>query len=380
MGMRGSITPHQGQADAWRLRVYLGKDPVTGKERYRSKVFRGNKRQADKVLNQMVTEANVSAKPASNSTLEQLLSEWLTFCRGKGLSPKTMRDYEWCALQRIAPELGSIPINELTPKHLDDYYAKLRDQSYSLATIRHSHGVLRLALGQAVKWGWIDRNVALLATVAGPASTPVVSPSVEQLRAILTEMGKSNVQFQALVALAALTGARRGELLALRWGDVDLAHSALWIRGGLVYTPETGTVLGPTKTKRIRKVPLDAVAVAVIEGQMQALIDNCEKLELAPVENPWLFFGEVDGSKPLHPDSISTAFRRITKKLGIDGIHFHSLRHFTATQLIAAGVDIRTVSGRLGHANSAITLRVYSHVLEENDRAASDIMGRLLGP
>jgi integrase len=113
---------------------------------------------------------------------------------------------------------------------------------------------------------------------------------------------------------------------------------------------------------------------------MQALIDNCEKLELAPVENPWLFFAEVDGSKPLHPDSISTAFRRITKKLGIDGIHFHSLRHFTATQLIAAGVDIRTVSGRLGHANSAITLRVYSHVLEENDRAASDIMGRLLGP
>lgn len=164
----------------------------------------------------------------------------------------------------------------------------------------------------------------------------------------------------------------------MRWGDVDLEHSALWIRGGLVYTPETGTVLGPTKTKRIRKVPLDPVAVAVAEGQMRALIDNCGRLEIAPVENAWLFFGEVDGSKPLHPDSISSAFRRITKKLGIEGIHFHSLRHFTATS--TAGVDIRTVSGRLGHANSAIALRVYSYVLEANDRAASDIIGRLLEP
>lgn len=178
------------------MRVYLGKDPVTGKERYRSKVFRGSKRQADKVLNQMVTEENVSAKPASNSTLERLLSEWLVFCRGKGLSPKTMRDYEWCSWQRIGPELGSIPINELTPKHLDDYYAKLRDQNYSLATIRYSHGVLRLALGRAVKWGWLDRNVALLATVAGPAAIPVVSPSVEQLRAILTAMASQIRSFR----------------------------------------------------------------------------------------------------------------------------------------------------------------------------------------
>ncbi len=378
--MRGSITPHHGKAGAWRLRVYLGIDPATGKERYRSKVFHGPRKQAEKVLNQMVSEANSAAQPETSATLEHLLSEWLKVCRAKGLSPKTLAGYQWHSRFQILPVLGSVPIGELSPKHLDDYYAKLRNQGYSLATIRHSHAVLRAALGQAVKWGWLERNAALSATVVGPPPAPVTAPKPEELRAILAAMGESNPQFQNLVALAVLTGARRGELLALHWSDVDPKGRLLWIRKSLTYTPETGTVLGPTKTKQVRRVPLDQVGEAVVERQMNALAEGCAKLGLAAVEDPWLFYGEVDGSKPLHPDSISSAFARVVKKLGIEGVHFHSLRHFTATQLIAAGVDIRTVSGRLGHADSSITLRTYSHVLEDKDRTASDIMGKFLEP
>ena len=123
---------------------------------------------------------------------------------------------------------------------------------------------------------------------------------------------------------------------------------------------------------------LDDLGTAVIQSQKNHLVDVCAALDLTPVENPWLFCGEVDGSKALHPDNISSAFRRATKKLGIEGIHFHSLRHFTATQLIATGVDIRTVSGRLGHANASMTLGIYSHVLEAKDREAWKIMGRIV--
>ena len=193
-------------------------------------------------------------------------------------------------------------------------------------------------------------------------------------------MAKSNLQFAALIALAALTGARRGELLGLRWGDIDLGIGVIEIRASLAYTPATGTVLGPTKTKRIRTVRLDDVGIPVVQGQMDLLRATAAKVGIPVVATPWLFFGEVDGSKPLHPDSISSAFQRVSKKLGIEGIHFHSLRHFTATQLIAAGVDIRTVSGRLGHANASMTLGIYSHVLEAKDREAAAIMGRLLSP
>ena len=380
MSMRGSIIQHRGQTSAWRLRVYLGKDPATGKERYSSKVFHGGRKDAEDLLNQMISKANAKEDPASNTTLEHLLVEWLRFCRNKGLSPKTTSDYEWRSRQRIIPELGSIPIDELSAKHLDDYYGALYAKGYSSSTIRHTHAIMRQALGQAVKWGWLKRNVALLATVSAPTSVPSSAPGVEQVKAIITEMSSSNLQFAAMVALAALSGARRGELLALHWSDVDIENSTLWIRGSLIYTKESGVVLGPTKTKRTRKVHLDPVMQAVIQKQTQALKDACAKLEIAHVENPWLFFGEIDGSKPLHPDSVSSAFRRATKRLGIEEFHFHSLRHFTATQLIAAGVDIRTVSGRLGHSDPSVTLRVYSHVLEDNDRAASDIMGHLLEP
>jgi integrase len=379
--MRGSITSHKGQPNVWRLRVYLGIDPVTGKERYQTKVVHEPKRQAEKILNQMVQEANLILSTTSKVTLDRLLGEWLRFCETKGLTPKTLHNYRWHANHRIIPALGSIPIDELTAKQIDDYYASLAsDLGYSPASIRHSHTVIRAALSQAVKWGWIERNVAMLATPPTASASPVVAPSEEQLRAIIEAMQKSNPQFAAIITLAALTGARRGELLALHWDDIDLVTGMVSIHGSLVYNPTSGSVLGQTKTKHNRKVILDATGVQLVQRQMNLLRETGTKIGLGLVANPWLFFGEVDGSKGLHPDSISTAFRRISKNLDIEGIHFHSLRHFTATQLIAAGVDIRTVSGRLGHANASMTLGIYSHVLEAKDREAGEIMGRLLNP
>ncbi|WP_298344126.1 site-specific integrase [Ferrimicrobium sp.] len=378
--MRGSITPHKGQPDTWRLQVYLGQDPATGRERRKTKVFHGPRRQAEKALNEMVSSVGQEITTPSSATVEYLLEEWLRFCRGKDLAVRTYDDYQWHAYHRLIPAIGSIPLNALTVKDLDDLYAGLHAQGYSASTIRHAHAVIRLALGQAIRWGWIERNVARLATLPRVAPAPVTAPSVEELQAIMEEMAKSNPQFTAIIGLAALTGARRGELLGLHWNDIDLPHSLLWIRRGLNYTPATGVVVGPTKTKRERRVLLDSVGSSIVLVQQQMLTDACNKLMIKRADNPWLFFGDVDGSKPLHPDSISAAFRRVAKKLDIEGIHFHSLRHFTATQLIAAGVDIRTVSGRLGHANASMTLGIYSHVLEAKDREAGEIMGRLLKP
>jgi integrase len=376
--MRGSITSHKGQPDAWRLRVYLGIDPATGKERYKSKVVHAPKRQAEKILNQMLREADQALSTTAKVTLEHLLNEWIRFCEEKPLAPRTIYDYRWHSQKRIIPVLGSIPIDKLTAKDIDDYYGTLRKRGLSLASIRYSHAVLRQALGQAVKWGWLERNVGLLATVSAPQPAPVLAPSERELRAIISAMAESNPQFAIAITLAALSGARRGEVLALHWDDIDLVTGVVSIHASLTYIPKGGTTLGPTKTKQNRKVILDTIGMQLLQRQMASLQEASERLGITLVKNPWLFFGEVDGSKPLHPDSISSAFRRAAKKLGIEGIHFHSLRHFTATQLIAAGVDIRTVSGRLGHANASMTLGIYSHVLEANDREAGKIMGHIV--
>jgi integrase len=375
--MRGSITPHKGQPDVWRLRVYLGTDPVTGKERYRSKVVHAPKRQAEKILNQMVQEANVAVSTTSSMTVEQLLGHLINYLRTNGRSHTTIAGYEWRIRDHLVPAIGDIPITKLTAKHLDDLYTTLLERN-SPSTVRQTHAIIHRALNQAERWGWIDRNVATLATSPRVGRREVQSPSENQLRAIIDTMSKSNPQFGVAVVLAALTGARRGELLGLRWADIE--HEYISIRGSLTYTKAEGVKYGPTKTHQVRRVMLDDLGIAVIQSQKNLLVEMCTALELNPVENPWLFFGEADGSKPLHPDSISSAFRRTAIKLGIEGIHFHSLRHFTATQLIAAGVDIRTVSGRLGHANASMTLGIYSHVLEAKDREAGQIMGQLLKP
>lgn len=377
--MRGSITPHKGQSDTWRLRVYLGRDPATGKERYRSKVVHAPRRKAEKILNQMVSAAENEAQVATVSTVERLLEQWMEHLRAIGRSQTTLYGYEWRIRKHLVPAIGQLPVGELTARHLDTLYAKLLVEN-APATVRQTHAIIRKALDQAMRWGWVERNVAALATSPKVGRTEVHAPSMEELRAILEAMERSNPQFAAMIALAALTGARRGELMGLHWADLDLNEGRMSIRGSLTYTKTEGLKYGPTKTHQGRRVMLDEFGVAVAKYQCDLLRETALKVGIPLVENPWLFFGEVDGSKPLHPDSISSAFGRTTKKLGIEGIHFHSLRHFTATQLIAAGVDIRTVSGRLGHANASMTLGIYSHVLEAKDREAGEIMGRLLKP
>ena len=111
--MRGSITPHKGQPDTWRLRVYLGHDPATGQKRYRSQVFHGPRRQAEKVLNAMIAAVAQEVITTSSVTVAQLMDEWLRFCETKGLAARTVFDYRWHAEHRIIPALGTISIERM---------------------------------------------------------------------------------------------------------------------------------------------------------------------------------------------------------------------------------------------------------------------------
>ena len=158
-----------------------------------------------------------------------------------------------------------------------------------------------------------------------------------------------------------------------RWSDYNPDTRTLTIARSLRYTTEAGIYEKSTKTHGIRRIGIDETLEGVIFSQIEVLKKNIELgFELVP--DPYLFFGEPDGSTSLHPDTPSKFFRKVCNSLYLP-YHLHQLRHFTATQLIAAGVDVRTVSGRLGHADASVTLRIYSHVLEAQDRAASESLG-----
>lgn len=176
-----------------------------------------------------------------------------------------------------------------------------------------------------------------------------------------------------MFALCALTGARRGETLALSCSNYDPVMKVLTISKSVGYTPSTGVFIKDTKTHDVRWIGVDETIEGVAVSQIEALQENVG-LKFNLVDDPYLSFSAPDGSIPLHPDTPSKFFRKVCDSLGLS-YHLHQLQHFTATELIAAGVDIRTVSGRLGHAGPSLTLRVYSHVLEAQDRTASEYLG-----
>ncbi len=358
----------------WRLRVSAGKDPATGKYRYVTKVIYGGSRAASQQLAELVTS---SKGVSSGATVEDLFEEFFALCERSGLAKTTIFSYKVLTEKHILPALRNSQIASLTARDLDTLYAQMSKKGLSAARVRYAHAIIRRALNQAVKWSWVSVNVAKLATPPSVKRTVLTAPSPEELGQILAATLPRSTQMTAFFALLALTGMRRGEGLALRWSDYDEMSKVLTISRSLAYTPELGIFEKATKTYNSnRRIGVDQLLESVIAWQMEALCKNVE-LGFGLVSDSFLFPGSPDGSNPLHPDTPSRMFRKVCDFLGLP-FHLHHLRHFTATELIAAGVDIRTVSGRLGHSNPAITLQVYSHVSKARDRAASEYLGQLV--
>jgi integrase len=172
---------------------------------------------------------------------------------------------------------------------------------------------------------------------------------------------------------------RRGELCGLRWSDVDFKRREVEVSRAVILAPG-GLAEKTTKTGRVRPVALDEVGMALLV-EYRATVDAWARAADAVISSgSYVFSPYFDGSKPFRPDNVTGFFIRVRDSLGFGDFRLHDLRHFTATQLIGAGVDVRTVAERLGHSDASLTLRVYSHAIRERDRAAADIIGRVLSP
>jgi integrase len=177
--------------------------------------------------------------------------------------------------------------------------------------------------------------------------------------------------------LAAATGARRSELIALRWSDVDSASATVSIERGIVEGPD-GLVEKGTKTHSARRVSLDARTASVLEEHHAGMAGRAAACRVPMATDAFVFSNAADASAPWFPDSVSRSFKRLCAKEDVPDVRLHDLRHFVATQLLSAGVDVRTVAGRLGHRNASTTLNVYAHFVEQADRGAADVMGGVL--
>lgn len=197
-------------------------------------------------------------------------------------------------------------------------------------------------------WGWIKTNPAAGAAPPRVPATSIAPPSPTDLARLVRVTQQQDPDLAAYITLAAATGARRSEVIALRWSNLDLDRSVLTIARGLVVGPD-GVVEKGTKTHSIRRIALDAGTVSVLRQHRERAETAASKAGLRVGDGAFVFTRTPDGETPWFPDSVSRAFRRQCELVGIDNARLHDLRHYVATRLLGSGVDVRTVAGRLGH-------------------------------
>lgn len=242
------------------------------------------------------------------------------------------------------------------------------------ATVRKIHFIVRGTLTAALRWGWITSNPAEIARIPRSPTPDPDPPTAAEAAALIAAAWEEGPDWGALVWLVTVTGLRRAELLALRWSDVDLDGGTLYVRRNHVRVAGK-SVEKDTKTHRARRLAVDDATVEVLREHLRRYEERCRELGVEPRPASYLLSYSPTNDRPCDPSGVSHRYGRMCERLGIDS-HLHALRHYSATELLGAGVDLRTVAGRLGHGSGgATTLRVYAAWVAEGDRRAAAVLG-----
>jgi integrase len=345
-----------------------------GNRRRKWHSFKGSKREAQAECARLITEMASGAyverhKQSLNNFLDKWERDWAT----NNLSPKSAERYLELARLHIRPVLGAKPIQAIRVEDLNALYAGLH-QRLSPRTIKHVHRLLHRILGHAAKWGVIKRNVVALVDAPKVPVTEAPALQLTEIPTMLTGLRGRMLYPIAVVALG--TGMRRGELCGLRWRDVDLDGGSLRVEQSLEQTRAGLRFKAPKSARSRRSISLSPAVVAELRAHWKAQQERRLAIGLGRTPPDGLVFATWEG-KPRQPDKLSVEFSTALERIGLPHVTLHSLRHTHASQLITSGMDILTVSRRLGHGSPAITLNVYGHLLRPEDRAA-DIMQAML--
>jgi integrase len=372
--------------------VDVGRDPQTGRRKLKSKGRFRTRNEAERALAEVISEVSrgTFAEPTKR-TVAEFLREWLVGGKSRGLRLSTLVGYEVAIERWLIPRLGSLPLAQLTPGHLNTAYSELMESGrvqgeggLSPRTVRIAHSVIRRALKDGVKWGKLTRNVA---DAADPPSTARAKADARkrmrvwtpaQLRRFLRHT--KDDRLYALWLLAASTGMRRGELLGLRWADLDLDAKRLTITRALI-APKYELQFSEPKTDAGRRsIALDDATVAALRAHHRRQLK--ERLAFGPGwgEHPLaddLIYRDEAGW-PLVPMIVTQRFQTLAKQAGLPVIRLHDLRHGMATMALLAGVHPKVVSERLGHSNIAVTLDTYTAVVPSLQEEAAECVAALV--
>jgi integrase len=360
----------------WLVRVYIGRD-ATGKRSYLNKTIHGTKKDAQSWLTSKLRERDmgVAIQPAQ-TTLNGYLNRWLDSAAKAKVRAKTFVGYKETLSRYVRPELGARPLAKIAPVDVQALYNKLRETGLSPRTIQYTNMILKQAFKQAIHWRLVAFNPCDGVTLPKQVRREMQVLPPDQARRFLA-VARAD-RYAALYELALTTGLRPSEYCGLKWSDVDLERGVVSIARSLDWLPGGGWQFDETKTGRSRRV------VKLLASVVQALAQHKARQEAQRsaagdlwTDHDLVFTNETGGPVDRH-NLANRSFRRILKAAELPVIRLYDLRHTAATLALAAGVPIKVVSEMLGHASSALTMDVYSHVLPHMQDDAAARMEALL--
>jgi len=309
-------------------------------------------------------------------SLEKFLQDWLGACQAS-IRPKTFHQYAQIVHMYLSPGLGNVKLKDLRADHIQSLYNALLRNGKSERTVLLNHSVLHSALNQALRWGLIGRNPAQAVMRPKLRRKEMKTLSDLQARALL-KIAKGS-RLDALLWLALTTGLREGEILGLKWSDLDWTAKRLKIQRQLQRLEGKGLVFAEPKSMAGRRaVTLSSDIISRLHGQR--VIQAYEKLFAGDrwQENDLIFPSTL--GTPLDPRNLYRQFKKALQEARLPNIRFHDLRHTAATLMLQQHTHPKVVQERLGHSDISLTLNTYSHVLPDIQEEAAEKMTRVLMP
>lgn len=356
---------NEGSVFYWAGRDRWVAEITTGLGERKRRYFK-TEREAIRSKNEMLRELEQGMLAMGpQRKLGEYLEDWIENVHKDKLRISTYVKYKKL-IKYIVPDLGNVWLQKLKPEQVRRFYTKMSKEGgvlkkgLSSKTVHEIHGVLHLALENAVRWGYVSRNVCDLVdppSIVSREPTPLV---LEQAQALLESVRE--YRLEVLLTVAVVTGMRRGELLALRWANVDFDRKTLLVLHTVDYIPKYGYVETEPKTKTgKRSISLPSFLMDVLRDHRKKLLER--QLKMGETwENRDLVFPDLHGGY-FNPGYLDKLFARLLREAGVPHMHFHDLRHSAASILLAMGVNIKVIQELLGHSDIAITLRVYGHLL-----------------
>lgn len=351
----------------WEGRYTAGHDPVTGKQVFKNVLGKSQAEVREKLKKALEEAQKVDFSRTGKYTVEQWMKEWFeNVCKIK-VRPSSHQAYRGYIDHHIAPNIGKIPLQKLYRKlmrngRVERTEAEHQPKGLSAKTVRNINQVISSAMDSAVAQKIITENPCKNVSLPKTEHKEMQTIPAEQLQAFLTEAKATGVYEMCYIELA--TGLRRGVLLGLKWQDIDWKNGIIKVRRQVARV-DGQIVEAPLKTKNsYRAVSISPQAVEVL------------KMQKAKTNNEYVFPSPKGG--PISPDSVNNMLKRVLERAGIPKVRFHDLRHTFATIALQNGVDIKTVSGMLGHFSAGFTLDTYAHVTTSAQKEAAQTMGNIL--